>query len=371
MMTSSSNDTAIVYIGTYTPAEAPSADDVDGIFVYRLDMASGALDKLSATAGLTNPSYLAIDPKGRYLYAVQEMEAHANQPGGAVSGFAIDPHTSALKPINTQPTHGIHPCYVSLDQSGRWLMAANYSSGSICVLPLEEGGALGPATATLQHSGSSVNPERQAGPHAHSIMVDPGNRFVLAADLGLDQIVVYQLDAKRGSLTEHHRADLRPGAGPRHLTFHPSGRYLYCMNELDSSITVFDYDAAQGTLRELQTVSALPDDFSGSNSGADIHVHPNGRYLYSSNRGHDSIAIFALDDTTGLLQPSGHVATGGRTPRNFAIDPTGTFLFAANQATDTVVSFRIDRATGGLTPTGLVTEVPRPVCVRIVTGVGD
>jgi len=370
-MSSPSNDTAIVYIGTYTPTEAPTEQEVDGIYIYRLDMASGTLHPLSAVAGLTNPSYLAVDPQRRFLYTVQEMEAHADQPGGAVSGFAIDPHTSALKQINTQPTHGIHPCYVSIDQNGRWLMVANYGSGNVCVLPIEANGALGPATAVIQHSGSSVDPERQKGPHAHSIMVDPSNRFVLAADLGLDQIVVYQLDDEHGLLTEHHRADLPPGAGPRHLTFHPSGKYLYCMNELDSTITVFSYDAGKGTLRELQTVGTLPDGFAGSNSGADIHVHPAGRYLYSSNRGHDSIAIFALDEATGMLQPAGHVATGGRTPRNFAIDPTGTFLFAANQATDTVVSFRIDRATGGLSPTGLVTAVPRPVCVRIVTARGD
>ncbi|HEU5099982.1 MAG TPA: lactonase family protein [Roseiflexaceae bacterium] len=369
-MSSSNINSAIVYIGTYTP-EAPAGADVNGIFIYRLDPASGALESLGAVAGLTNPSYLAADPQKRHLYAVQELETYAGQPGGAVSALAIDPQTSMLQPINTRPTHGLHPCYVSIDQSGRWVMAANYSSGSLCVLPIEADGALGPATATIQHSGSSVNQERQEGPHAHSIMVDPRNRFVLAADLGLDQILIYELDARRGTLTEHHQANLRPGAGPRHLTFHPSGKYLYCMNELDSTVTVFAYDAEQGTLRDLQSVSTLPNGFTGSNTGADIHVHPTGRYLYSSNRGHDSIAIFALDEAIGLLEPIGHVATGGRTPRNFAIDPTGTLLFAANQASDSVLSFQIDEASGGLTPTGHVTEVPKPVCVRIVAGVGS
>lgn len=365
----SSSNSAIVYIGTYTPAEAP-AGEANGIYVYRLDSASGALHPLGAVAGLANPSYLAIDPQKRYLYAVQELETHAGHPGGAVSGFAIDQQSGALKPINTQLTHGIHPCYVSIDQRGRWLMAANYTSGSICVLPIEASGALGPATAKIQHQGSSVVSGRQEGPHAHSIMVDPSNRFVLAADLGLDQIVIYQLDGERGSLNEHGTANLRPGAGPRHLTFHPSGAYLYCMNELDSTITVFSYDVEQATLRDLQSVSTLPDGFAGSNSGADIHIHPSGRFLYSSNRGHDSIAIFRLDQAIGLLQPAGHVATGGRTPRNFAIDPAGELLFAANQDSDSVVSFRIDQATGGLAPTGLATEVHKPVCVRIVAGIG-
>jgi 6-phosphogluconolactonase len=369
-MSSPNTDSAIVYIGTYTPTEA-AGEGANGIYVYRLDLASGAMHQLGAVAGLTNPSYLAIDPQRRYLYAVQEMETHGGQPSGAVSSFAIDPQTSALRPINTQSTHGIHPCYVSTDRSGRWLMAANYTSGSICVLPIAADGALGPATARIQHHGSSVNPQRQEGPHAHSIIVDPGNRFVLAADLGLDQIVLYNLDGERGTLTEHGRANLRPGAGPRHLAFDPSGKYLYCMNELDSTITAFAYDAELGALRDLQSVSTLPDGFSGNNSGADIHIHPTGKYLYSSNRGHDSIAIFSVDAAIGLLQPVGQVATGGRTPRNFAIDPNGRLLFAANQATDTVVSFRIDQATGGLTPTGLVTEVPKPVCVRIVVGIGD
>jgi 6-phosphogluconolactonase len=366
-----SSNSAIVYVGTYTPTEARAGESVNGIYVYRLDLVSGALQPLGAVAGLTNPSYLAIDPQSRYLYAVQELETHAGQPGGAVSGFAIDPQTSALKPLNTQLTHGIHPCYVSIDQRGRWLMAANYTSGSICVLPIGADGALGPATAKIQHQGASVVVGRQEGPHAHSIMVDPSNRFVLTADLGLDQIVIYRLDGERGSLTEHSRANLRPGAGPRHLTFHPSGAHLYCMNELDSTVTVFSYDAEQGTLRDLQSLSTLPDGFAGDNSGADIHIHPNGRYLYSSNRGHDSIAIFRLDEAIGLLKPAGHAATGGRTPRNFAIDPTGSLLFAANQASDTIVSFRIDQATGGLTPTGLATEVPMPVCVRILAGAGD
>jgi 6-phosphogluconolactonase len=368
-MSSPSADALTVFIGTYTPAEQPT-DEVNGIYSYRLDMESGALHFLSAVSGVVNPSYLAIDRQRRYLYAVEETEENAGQPGGAVSAFKIDRQTSALAWINRQPSHGAHPCYVSIDGSGRWLLAANYSGGNLCALPIEKNGALGPARTVIQHSGSSVDAARQEGPHAHSIIPDPNNRFALAADLGLDQILSYRLDADRG-LIESHTTSLRPGAGPRHLVFHPSGALLYCMNELDSTITAFAYDAESGALRELQTVGTLPDDFAGSNSGADIHIHPSGQFLYSSNRGHDSIAIFRLDQANGQLQRTGHVATGGRTPRNFAIDPTGTFLLAANQGSDTVVTFRIDRATGNLTPAGQETSVHKPVCVRVVARLGE
>jgi 6-phosphogluconolactonase len=354
-----------VYIGTYTKAEPR---ETNGIYIYHLEHATGALHPAGAVSGLVNPSFLALDPHQRYLYAVEEVVEHAGQPGGLISALAIDRRTGALEPINQQRTHGADPCYVSVDHTGRWVFVANYTGGSVCVLPIEQDGALGEATTVIQHSGSSVNPGRQEGPHAHSIQPDPANRFVLAADLGLDQILVYNLDQAHGTLALNRApAPLHPGAGPRHLAFHPNGAVLYCMNELDSTITVFAYDAAQGTLSELQTIGTLPEHFTTSNSGADIHVDPAGRYLYSSNRGHDSIAVFAIDGASGLLRSAGHAPTGGRTPRNFAIDPSGTFLLAANQASDTIVTFRIDRTTGGLKRTDHEITVPRPVCVRFVT----
>jgi 6-phosphogluconolactonase len=364
-MNLSTNDTTIVYIGTYTRTEPHVQGKADGIYVYRLDRASGALHYLSMASGVTNPSFLVVDSDRRYLYAVQEVEQYEGQPGGAVSAFAIDPHTSALTLINHQHTHGAHPCYISIDHTGRCLLVANYGSGSVSVLPIGANGALGPATAVVRHLGPATHHD---GPHAHSIVETPDNRYVLVPDCGLDRIFVYRLDSERGTLAENDIPwiGLRPGSGPRHLAFHPNGTVLYCINERNSTITAFGYEPAQTVLRELQTVSTLPDGFAGQNTCADIHIDPAGRYLYGSNRGHNSIAIFAVDVATAQLRSLGHVSTAGRTPRNFGIDAAGTFLLAANQDTDTVVSWRVDQATGALIATGQITSVPTPVCVCIV-----
>jgi 6-phosphogluconolactonase len=258
-----------------------------------------------------------------------------------------------------------------VDGSGRCVLVANYTSGSVAVLPVGADGRVSPATYVDQHSGSSVNPRRQEGPHAHAIPLDPTGRFALCPDLGMDQLFVYRLDAAAGRLEPNDPpgARLAPGAGPRHLDFHPSKPWVYVINELGSTITAFEWDGERGALRELQTVSTLPETYMGSSSSttcADIHVAPSGRFVYGSNRGHDSIAAFAIDEATGTLTPLGHTSTGGRTPRNFAIDPSGTFLFAANQDTDTIVTFRLDAATGQPTPTGQVASVPSPVCLKIV-----
>jgi 6-phosphogluconolactonase len=357
-----SGDPAIVYVGTYTQTLPHVHGKAEGIYVYGMDRETGALHYQSTAPEVVNPSFLVVEPQRRYLYAVQEVADHDGRQGGLVSAFAIDLRTRALEPINHQPTHGAHPCYVAVDHTGRWLLVANYGGGSVALLPIAGDGALGPATAVVQHHGSSGET-----PHPHAIVPDAGNRFVLVPDAGLDRIMVYRLDTEQGRLVEN---DLPPavlprGTGPRHLAFHPRSPYVYSINERGSSVSAFAYDAARGELRELQSISTLPDGYAGRNACADIHIDPSGRYLYGSNRGHNSIAIFALDDATGELRPLGHMETSGRTPRNFDIDPTGTFLLAANQDSDTIVTFAIDRATGALAPTGHVATVPTPVCVWI------
>ena len=370
-MTAAQHDLLLVYIGTYTRAEPHVHGRAAGIYLYQLDRATGALTYRNTFGGVVNPSFLAIHPSGRSLYAVNEVSEFAGRAGGAVSAFAIDPHSGALTALNQQPTHGAGPCHLSLDRSGRWLLVANYGGGSVTVLPIADAGHLGAPSAVVQHQGHSVDPARQQAPHAHSVVVDPTNRFVLVADLGLDKIMMYRLDETRGRLQPHDPpwASVQAGAGPRHLAFHPRGHYLYCINELDSTLTVFAYDAQRGALQAIQTLATLPPGAERRNFCADVHVAPSGRFVYGSNRGHDSIAIFAVDDQQGTLTAIGHVATQGRTPRNFGIDPTGDFLLVANQDSDTILSFHIDAATGRLMPTGHVAEVPTPVCVRMLAPV--
>jgi 6-phosphogluconolactonase len=356
------SDDQIIYIGTYTRGEPHVQGKAEGIYVYRLDTESGALHQLSVAAGMINPSFVAVDAAQRYLYAVQELDVYEGHPGGAISAFAIDPQTRALTPINHQPTHGAHPCYVGIDTSGRYALVANYSGGNISIFPIGADGALAPATAVVPHQGV---PTHHDAPHPHSLVATPDGRYLLAPDCGLDRIFVYRLDAAGGTPIAHDPpwVMLAPGAGPRHLAFHPSRSTLFCINERNSTLTALAYEPDGAVLRELQTVSTLPEDFTGQNSCADIHIHPSGRFLYGSNRGHNSIAIFAVDEATMRLRSRGHVSTAGRTPRNFAIDATGTLLLAANQDTNTIVAFRIDQNTGTLTPTGQITNVPSPVCI--------
>jgi 6-phosphogluconolactonase len=364
-MSPATNGDQIAYIGTYTRTEPHVQGKAEGIYTYRLDSATGALQYLSVAAGAVNPSFLAVDSARRYLYAVEELDVYEGVPGGAVSVFAIDQHSSALTLINHQPTHGAHPCYVGFDNSERYALVANYSGGNVSVFPIGTDGALAPASTVVPHEGV---PTHHDAPHPHSIVATPDSRYLLAPDCGLDRIFIYRLDTERGTLIANDPpwVMLAPGAGPRHLAFHPSGNSLFCINERNSTLTALAYEPEGAVLRELQTVSTLPDEFTDKNSCADIHIHPSGRFLYGSNRGHNSIAIFAVDAATMQLRSLGHVATAGRTPRNFAIDAAGTFLLVANQDTDTVVTFRIDQDTGALAATGQITSVPSPVCVRFV-----
>ena len=352
----------IMFVGTYT--RAPSK----GIYAYRFQGATGTLTPLG-TAGLAgeteNPSFLAVHPNQRFLYAVNEVSRYDGRPAGSISAFAIDPATGTLTLLNRVSSGGGGPCHVSIDRSGKWLFAANYGGGSVAAFPLHQDGTVGEASAFFQHTGASVDPARQSGPHAHEAVVSPDNRFVLAADLGLDRVFTYRLDPTAGGLApaDPPFAAIAPGSGPRHLAFQPDGKFVYVLSEMLSRVVAFRYDAGRGTLAELQTLSTLPEGFSAENSGAEISTHPSSKFLYASNRGHDSIAVFRIDAAKGTLTPVDRVSTQGKTPRGFAIDPSGRFLLAANQNSGTVVVFRIDQQTGGLTPMGITVEVPSPVSV--------
>ena len=359
-----SNESAVrVYVGTYTRG------DSQGIYQMLLDPETGALTEPALAGRAVNPSFVALHPERNLLYAVGEVGDFGGQRSGAVYAFRIDPQTGQLSLLNTRPSSGPTACHISLDPSGRYVLIANYSDGSASVLPLQDDGSLGEATARVQHEGSGADPRRQRGPHAHWIQVDPANRFALVADLGLDRVMIYRFDPTEGTLEPNDPpwASLAPGAGPRHAAFHPSSDRVYVINELNSTVTAFSYDRQRGAMEEIHTVSTLPEDFSGDNTTAEILVHPSGRFLYGSNRGHDSIAVFAIDPETGRLQAVEHESTQGSTPRNFGIDPAGRYLLAANQASDSIVVFRIDSSSGKLTPTGHRASVSMPVCIRMQT----
>ncbi|HET9320733.1 MAG TPA: lactonase family protein [Bryobacteraceae bacterium] len=354
----------LAYIGTYTQKNSK------GIYVFRLNSSTGKLTPLGLAAETTSPSYLAIHPNHRFLYAVAEVNNFGGQKSGAVSAFSIDRSTGKLTLLNQVSARGSGPCHVMVDPTGKTLLVANYDSGSVAALPVGQDGRLREASAAIQHHGTSVNPERQEGPHAHCINNSPDNRFVLAADLGLDQVLVYRFDPARGSLAPNDPpfGKTPPGAGPRHFAFHPNGRFVYVINEIQCTASTFSYDAQRGALKLLATVSTVPKDYkvTKDDSTAEIRVHPSGKFVYGSNRGPDSIAVFSVDSTTGTLHPIEYVSTQGKTPRGFNIDPTGSYLIAGNQDSDSLVVFRIDQKTGRLTPTGQKLEAYAPVDVEFV-----
>ncbi|MFM8282612.1 MAG: lactonase family protein [Planctomycetaceae bacterium] len=356
----------LVWFGSYTGAP-PKAE---GISVARLDLRTGRLSAPVLAATLKNPSFVALHPALPVLYAVSEVDDADGQRAGSLTALSIDRATGRLTPLNHQVTGRGTPCHVSVDRSGKAALAANYGGGSTVCLGIEADGRLRPLVAGtpgghLQHVGHSVHPERQAAPHGHSIDPSPDGRFAISCDLGIDKVLVHALDVGRGTLAFHTAAPVKPGAGPRHFALHPDGRHAYCINELDLTVTAFDWDAANGSLTAIQSLSTLPDDVVERTgfSTAEIAVHPTGRFLYGSNRGHDSIAIYAIDTGTGRLTFRGVEPIRGRTPRNFAIDPTGRWLLAAGQDSHTVTVFRIDEDGGALTFTGQTVPVPAPVCV--------
>lgn len=353
----------MLYVGTYTDKTASR-----GIYRLRLSPGSGALSIDGIAAETLNPSFVALSPDGASAFAVNEVGELDGHPGGGITAFGRDAGSGALRQLGREFTNGADPCYASTDRSGRFLFVANYSGGSVAMYPVRPGGGIGSIAAFIQHHGHGPNAERQEGPHAHCVIPDPMNRFVLVADLGLDRIMVYRFDAQSGTLNTATAGQgmLAPGSGPRHLAFHPGGRILYVTNELSSTITAFRYDADTGSLTELQTIPSVSEPTTVQNFPADIHIHPSGRFLYMSNRGHNSIAAFTIDPVTSKLSPLQLTPTGGDWPRNFAIDPSGDFLIVANQRSDSIHSFRIDSMSGRLRATGQHVSVPAPVCIRYV-----
>lgn len=350
----------MAYVGTYT-----TDGRSEGIHILRMHPETGALRLQGVAAKAANPSFLALHPNGRVLYTVNELPEFSGQASGAVSAFAIDRASGALRLLNQQASQGKAPCYLSVDRGGRFVLVANYTGGSVATLPIGRDGRLDVARAVVQHEGSGADPARQASPHAHCILPAPDNRYVLVVDLGTDAVLSYRFDRRAGTLTPVSAgAATRAGAGPRHLAFHPSGRFAYVVNELDSTVIAFRYDAERGALEEVQTTAASPGGSVPDNHPADVHAAASGRFLYASNRGDDSIAVFSIDDATGQLAPVQEIPTGGRWPRNFTLDPSGGFLLVANQRSDSIVGFRVDAGSGRLTPTGHRVEVATPVCIR-------
>ena len=356
------NGSMLVYFGTYTGAKSK------GIYVSRFDPTTGQLTAAELAAATVSPSFLAVHPSWRFLYAAGETGTLEGKRGGAVSAFSLDAKTGRLTLLNRQSSGGEGPCHLAVDQSGKCLLVANYGNGAIAALPIQADGALAEPGTVIQHQGSSVNPARQSGPHAHFITADPTDRFVLACDLGLDEVLVYRLDPAKATLVANDPpfASVKPGSGLRHLAFHPSGRFVFLISEMSSTLTVFAYDAKRGALKEVQTISTLPETFTGERSGAEVQVHPSGKFVYGSNRGHDSIAVFGFDPKRGHLTCLQHQATQGKMPRHFAIDPTAQWLLAENQESDSVVVFRVDATTGRLSPTGQRISVGAPVCAVFV-----
>jgi len=354
----------LVYAGTYTGEGTKSK----GIYAFRYDAATAQVTPLGLAAETTNPSFVAAHPNGKFLYAVNEVGDYKGPNSGGVSAFSIDRATGKLTFLNELPSRGADPCYITVDKTGKFVLVANYTGGSVIVYPILEDGRLGEASAFVQHIGHGPNAERQEGPHAHSIDLSPDNRFAFVDDLGLDELLVYKFDAAKGSLTPNDPpfAKLDAGAGPRHFALRPDGKFAYVVTEIGRGVTVFSNDAASGTLQRVQTLTTLPAGFTGRNDDAEIEVLPSGKFLYASNRGHDSLAVFAIDSSKGTLSTVEITSTGGQEPRSFEIDPTGTLLFAANQKSDNIVVFKIDAKSGKLTPTGQLLDVGSPVCVKFV-----
>ncbi|MFM9963971.1 MAG: lactonase family protein [Planctomycetaceae bacterium] len=353
-----------VYFGTYTGKSSK------GIYRSELDLATGQLSPPVLAGEAASPSFLAIAPNQKFLYAVGELNDVNGKKGGAVNAFAIDAATGDLKLLNQQSSVGGGPCHISVDRSGKNALVANYGGGSTAVLPIQADGKLGEASSFVQHKGYDSVKDRPLTPHAHSINVDAANRFAIVADLGLDQVLVYKLDVDKGTITANDppAANVEPGSGPRHFAFHPNGKSAYVINERVMTVTAFQYDADKGVLTPHQTITTLPEGVTDRKgmSTAEVQVHPSGKFLYGSNRGHHSIAIFSIDSATGKLTAVGHQGQGIKTPRNFGIDPTGNYLLVANQDGDSVIVFRVHPASGELVPTGSTITVASPVCVKFL-----
>ena len=353
----------LLYVGTYTQKGS------EGIYVYNFDAETGKLSRLHTVKNVVEPSYLTIDKARKYLYAVNETEEYEGKKSGAVSAFAIDQKTGDLRFLNKVPSLGGAPCFITVSENEKYALVANYLGGNVSVFPIEADGKLGASIDLEQHNGTGPNKNRQEAAHAHSINLDDNNRFAIACDLGVDKIFIYEFDARNGKLKPNPNQSVyqtKPGAGPRHFAFHKNGKFAFLINELDTTISSLAFDAKKGTLQEIQTVPTLPENFTGENTCADIHTSPDGKFLYGSNRGHDSIVVYKIDEKTGRLNYVEHASTGGKTPRNFTIAPNGKFLLAANQNSDSIIVFRIDEKSGKLTKTENKAEVSMPVCLKLI-----
>ncbi len=350
----------VVYVGTYNTRGSK------GIYAYQFNDKTGELKELGLAAEAENASFLTVDANGKFLYAANEIGNFKGKPTGAVSAFSIDAAKGKLALLNQVSAVDPGPAHITLDRSGKYALIANYPLGSAASFPINKDGQLGESAAFVRHKGSSVNPERQKGPHGHAVTMSPDNRFAIVADLGLDQLIEYNFNAENGALTNPVVTKTAPGAGPRHLTFSPNGKFLYVINEMGSTVVTYAYDAKSGALKELQTVSTLPAGMDGPKWSAEIAVDAAGKYLYASNRGHNSIAVFAIDGEKGTLTYIEEVPSGGKTPRHFAIDPSGRWLLAAHQDSDNLVLFKISPETGRLTATGKQVHVGAPICVAFV-----
>lgn len=352
-----------VYFGTYTRGSNGSK----GIYLSRFDSETGKLSAPELAGEVDNPSFLAIHQDGRHLYAVSEISDANGKRSGAISALAIDPKTGHLTFLNAESSEGTGPCHVSVDPSGRCVLTANYGSGSCASLPLAADGSIKPAATKIQHEGSGADPKRQAGPHAHSANPSPDGKYAVVADLGLDKVFLYALDAESGTMKPHGATVLKPASGPRHFAFHPGGKWGYAITEMALTVVGFDYDAARGTLTEFQSIATVPDDVDRKGlSTAEVQVHKSGKFLYGSNRGHDTIAVYAIDQSNGHLTFVEREPIQGKTPRAFGIDLTGHYLFTAGQASNTISVFKINQDTGALDYTGTTIEVPSPVCVKFL-----
>ena len=357
------SESVVVFVGTYT--EPTYRGKGAGIYSYKLNLKTGSLEPLAKPVGVVNPSYIAIDPSKRHLYCVNELQGYEGAVSGSATAFAIAPNTQALKKLNAQATCGTDPCHIAIDREGRHALVSNYSSGSVCVFPIAPDGNLGKSSQMIEHAGSSVNPDRQAGPHVHSVSFDPEEGHALVCDLGLDKLVAYKYDGEAQrplSRVEGLGLSMKPGSGPRHCAFHPSGKYLYLINELDSTIVAVRYQPEGSGCAILQTVPVTSETPAATDLSAAIRVSPNGKFLYASNRGRDSIIVYRIDETTGHLSFVSSESSGGRSPRDFIIDPTGALLVAANQGSDSLAVFRIDPVSGTLAKISAI-EIPTPVCV--------
>lgn len=349
----------LAFVGTYTGKTGSK-----GVYAFDFDSTTGKLTPKGVAAETPSPSWVLIHPSGKFAYAANEAGKDSS-----ITAFSVDSNSAKLTQLNRLPALGGDPCHLSFDKTGKYLFAANYSSGNVVVFPILPDGRLGEHTANVKNAGTlGPNKNRQEGPHAHWVQVSPDNRFVFVSDLGLDAILSYRFDATKGTLTPNDppSAKLAPGAGPRHVAFSPNGKNVYVVSELNSTVTAFSYDPAKGSLQSLQVVSTLPSDFHGRNDTAEIAVHPNGKWLYASNRGHDSIAVFSIDPATGKLQPTGDFPTRGKEPRHFTVDPSGQYLLAENQNSNSIVVFRIDSASGPLTKVSQADDIPSPVCLAFL-----